>query len=213
MADAATRIVLIRHGESMATVNRVVGGHEGCTGLSPLGRRQVEALAERLARTGELGEVAALVASVLPRAVETAEILAPALGGLPVRRDCDVCELHPGEGDGLSWAEFEDRYPAPSPRSRFEPWSPGGESWADLVARSGRALQALAADHEGATVVVACHGGVISSSFVAFGNLSIRKDFRLPTDNASITEWERGPGDRRWSLRRYNDAAHLSPLV
>ncbi len=206
---APTRLVLVRHGESMATVNQVVGGHEGCTGLSPLGRRQVEALRDRLVATGELGEVAALVASVLPRAVETAEILAPALGSPPMRRDCDVCEIHPGEGDALPWAEFEARYPAASPRSRFEPWSPGGESWAEFAARVGRALNALAHQHGGTTVVVACHGGVVDASFVAFANLPIRRNFHLPTENASLTEWERRPGDDRWWLRRYNDAAHL----
>ena len=40
---------------------------------------QVRALADRLARTGELAGVDALYASVLPRAVATAEMLAPAL--------------------------------------------------------------------------------------------------------------------------------------
>jgi broad specificity phosphatase PhoE len=100
--------VLVRHGESMAMVDSVVGGHEGCRGLSDLGRRQVEALRDRLAATGEL-RADALYASVLPRAIETAEILAPALGGLDVRQDCDLCEQHPGEGDGLTWAEFEER--------------------------------------------------------------------------------------------------------
>jgi 2,3-bisphosphoglycerate-dependent phosphoglycerate mutase len=210
---APTRLVLVRHGQSLATVNQVVGGHEGCTGLSPTGREQVEALRDRLAATGELGPVAALVASILPRAVETAEILAPALGWPPVRQDCDVCEIHPGEGDGLPWSEFESRYPAPSPRSRFEPWSPGGESWADFMARAGRALRTLAGQHEGATVVVACHGGVVEASFVALGNLPLQRSFHLATDNASLTEWELRPGDEQWWLRRYNDAAHLRGAV
>ena len=92
-------------------VDSIVGGHEGCRGLSDRGRRQVEALRDRLVATGEL-RADALYASVLPRAIQTAEILAPALGGLDVRQDCDLCEHHPGEGDGLTWAEFEERYRA-----------------------------------------------------------------------------------------------------
>ena len=49
-----TRLVLVRHAESMATVRRIVGGPRSCTGLSELGRRQAEALRDRLARTGEV---------------------------------------------------------------------------------------------------------------------------------------------------------------
>jgi broad specificity phosphatase PhoE len=57
-----------------------------------------------LSATGELGRVDALLASILPRAVETAELIAPALGLDPdsVDQDCDLCELHPGECDGMS---------------------------------------------------------------------------------------------------------------
>ena len=51
---ARTRLVLIRHGESQVTVDRVVGGSKTCSGLSDRGRRQAEALRDRLARTGEL---------------------------------------------------------------------------------------------------------------------------------------------------------------
>ena len=49
-----TRLFLIRHGESVAQVEQVVMGHDQCRGLSPLGRRQAEALRDRLSRTGEI---------------------------------------------------------------------------------------------------------------------------------------------------------------
>ena len=57
-----------------ATSKGVVGGHEGCTGLSEhrSGHRP-ESLRERLGTTGELSEADALYSSVLPRAVETAQ--------------------------------------------------------------------------------------------------------------------------------------------
>ena len=103
----ATRIVLVRHGESLAQERRIVGGHRGCEGLSDLGRRQAQALRNRLAQTGELAGAAALYASIMPRAIETASIISPAIGSLEVVRDCDFCEIHPGEGDGLSWDEYD----------------------------------------------------------------------------------------------------------
>ena len=109
----SSRIVLVRHGEAECNRNGVVGGPKGCTGLTDLGRRQVAMLADRLYESGELREATALYASVLPRAVETAERLRPVVGPGPnalgpVRERCDLCELHPGEADGLPWHEYVD---------------------------------------------------------------------------------------------------------
>ena len=75
-----TRLVLVRHGESVASANRSIGGPRTCAGLSDLGRAQCDRLAARLAETGELGG-AVLYASGYPRARETAERIAGALGG------------------------------------------------------------------------------------------------------------------------------------
>src|SRR2546423_1692878 len=54
-----TRLVLIRHGESRSTVDRVVGGHRGCSGLTDRAVRQAKALRDRLAHTRELAGGAA----------------------------------------------------------------------------------------------------------------------------------------------------------
>ncbi len=114
----ATRIVLIRHGEAACNLNGVIGGRNGCTGLTDLGTRQVAALADRLYENGELREASALYSSVLPRAVETAERLRSVVGPGPralgpVRQRCDLCELHPGESDGMSWDEVVATFGVP----------------------------------------------------------------------------------------------------
>lgn len=214
--------MLIRHGESRSTVEQVVGGHQGCSGLSDRGRAQAESLAARLKSTGELAGAGVLLTSILPRAIETAEIIAPAIGGLVAEQDCDLCEIHPGEGDGLPWEEFRARYmPADGARNPYKAWSPGGESWATFLARVGTTLGDVARRHEGETVVVVCHGGVIEGSFAAFGNQPLRRPFDLSVENTSITEWCQVDGatgmgsqpDVRWKLRRFNDAAHLNWAV
>ena len=214
---AETRLVLIRHGESQVTLDQIVGGHKGCTGLSPLGRKQAAALRDRLRRSGELREVAALYASVLPRAVETAEIIAPALGrgDLEVAQECGVCEIHPGEADGLTWDEFRQRYGVPgmSPADRYREWAPGAESWATFVARVGATLLELAKRHAGGTIVIACHGGVVETSFAVLGGLSLARPFDLIATNTSLTEWVTADDKwGRWRLARYNDAAHLADV-
>src|SRR6187455_1095856 len=105
---AGTRIVLVRHGESRAQELGILGGHGGCQGLSLRGRAQAEALRDRLGSTDELAGATVLYSSIMPRAVETAQIISPALGGLEVRSECDFCEGHPGDADGLTWAELEE---------------------------------------------------------------------------------------------------------
>jgi 2,3-bisphosphoglycerate-dependent phosphoglycerate mutase len=207
-----TRFVLVRHGESNTTVARTIGGYRTCRGLSPLGRKQAEALADRLARTGE-AEADVLVSSSFPRAIETAELIAPALRDLPVVVDPAVGEHDPGpECDGLSFQDFFDRHGMPDWEG--DPHAvtfPGGETLADFHHRIGRAFHDLDVAHDGQTVVVVCHGGVIDAAFRFLLHLPMSGGFELRTVNTSLTELRQvRPG--RWQLVRYNDAAHLEGL-
>ena len=213
---SGTRLVLIRHGESEAQAGQFLGGHDGCRGLSDTGRQQVAALRKRVERTGELAGAAALYSSVLPRAIETAEILRSALSDLEVVQDCDLCEGHPGEADGMTWEEWRERYAEEViGRGVYVPFAPGAESWADLVHRAGRTLTRLAREHEGRTVVVACHGGIVDASLRVFGHAPLEMQWRTDITNSSLTEWVlreyEGIGPR-WTLVRFNDAAHLQDL-
>lgn len=211
--DTGTRIVLIRHGEANAFTEQFIAGHESCTGLSEHGRRQAEVLRDRLTRTREFGDVDVLYASLMERSVETARIIAPALGDVAIKQDCGVCELHPGpEVDGMKWDEFKTRYPeGVGVTDPYRKWSPGGESWAEFATRVGTRLTELADEHRGQMVVIACHGGVIESSFIAFGRLPMRHIW-MQAENTSITEWSLPPDTDNWWLHRYNDAAHLYDL-
>jgi probable phosphoglycerate mutase len=210
-AEGTARIVLVRHGEAECNVAGVVGGVIGCTGLTDLGRRQVQALAERLVRTGELGTVDALYSSVLPRAIETAQILAPALGvpTADIVQQCDLCELHPGEADGLSWQEVIDQFGVPEwDAEPDQVIAPGGESWSGFIERVAIALRGLAQRHPGEVVVAAVHAGVIEASLIA--NLQIPPDASrrgwVRIVHASLTEWEWLPAQSRWVLVRVADA-------
>lgn len=205
-----TRVVLIRHGEAQAAIDNIVAGHNACTGLSALGRRQAEALRDRLSTTGELADATVLYSSVLPRAIETAEIIAPALDGLDgvsVKQDCDLCELHTGDvADGLTWAEAQERFPWPGDNNPDVEWAPGGETLSRFKKRVETSVRRLATEHEGSTVVAACHGGIIAWSMIQLIGRTGPVNFN-PT-NTSITEWHVTGDD--WTLHRYNDAAHLN---
>lgn len=212
-SGAVTRLVLIRHGQSRCSVSGVVGGPKGCTGLSERGVKEAEALRDRLVHSRELAEADVLYSSVLQRAYETALIAAPGIGeGLDIVRDCSLCELHPGEGDGLRWEEFVERYG--SPDFDVDPsveLSPGGESWTSFVARASRSLCELVERHRGSLLVVVCHAGVIEASILEFLPLERRQSrLKLRTEHTSLTEWEHGKEGFR--LLRYNDSCHLSGL-
>ncbi len=214
--SAPTTVVLVRHGESQVTVDQRVGGHEGCSGLSSRGRSQAEALRDRLLATGLLRDASALYASVLSRAVETAQIIAPAVGPgqLTVDERCELCELHIGEGDGLAWTEFGRRYGQPPWGTDLTvPLSPGSESWASFVGRASAGLAAVAGRHPGQLVVVACHGGVIEASFSAWGGLATASPATLlRPENTGLTIWSKDD-ERPWRLDRYNDCSHLDGLA
>jgi broad specificity phosphatase PhoE len=212
-----TRIVLVRHGESLAQERRVVGGH-GCAGLSELGKRQVTALRDRLLDTGELADATVLYSSLMARAVQTAEILAPALGDLEIRQDCGFCEGHPvAGGDGMSWEEYDRRWPEPAEWTPESRRGPGGETYAEMRGRITARVGALAREHPGQTVVVACHGGVVLHTLFEWLRLDPAGDSGrawLDPVNSSLTEWRMAENPFSGKglpiqLVRFNDHAHL----
>ncbi len=213
----ATRLMLIRHGASHHKEDGVVGGPRGCRGLTVAGRHQAEGLARRLAR--ELREHSgAIYCSVLPRAVETAEIVAAALRRPEIVQDCGLCTWHtPAHADGQLWAEYR-RDGGLAGGGVYRPFQEGNESWSELVARTGRALEQIAARHAHDTVIVVAHAETVASSLIVFGGLPLSPGFDPDVAPASITEWvttgdpEAWPRPR-WTLVRLNDSAHLSQEV
>ena len=211
-----TRLVLVRHGEAQSFVEGVIGGAKGCTGLSDLGRRQATALHDRLARTGELAAASAIYTSTLPRAIETATVIGPAVGGHDLNSTCELCELHVDDRlDGKPFEEFSEYYDWPPTSNPYVGWAEGAEPWAEFVLRVGRELDRIVREHAGETVVVVCHGGVIGAALSVFAELPLRQPFRLHIHNTSLTEWVLEPdllGVERWTLSRFNDAAHLADV-
>ena len=188
----------------------MIGGHRGCTGLTPLGRQQAEALASYLATTGWI-RADVLLASVLPRAVQTAEILAPALDLPLARQECGLCEVHTGEADGLTWTEYTHRFGLFEMEAEPERvFAPGGESWICFHKRVQQMFEQMAEEFAEQTVVAVCHGGVISASIrVLFGIPHPDTSTQLRPTNTGLTEWEHDPAIGRWTLHSFNERPHL----
>jgi probable phosphomutase (TIGR03848 family) len=154
-----TVVLLVRHAATPTTGVKLPGRAPGLH-LSDDGHRQADAAAKRLAR---LPKLAAVYASPLERARETALPIARARG-LAVRIERDLSELDIGEWTGLSikracrkpeWAIIQ-RHPS---GFRF----PGGESFLEMQARMTGALGRLVARHPGETIAAVSHADPIKA--------------------------------------------------
>jgi probable phosphoglycerate mutase len=205
-----TNLYIIRHGEAVCNVEGIVGGIEGCQGLTERGHAQAQKLGQRLAS----GEIAAdvLFASTFRRARETAKAVSEGLR-LPIQWDDEFQEVRPGDADTLTYAEVRERFKVDTADRVYTPWAPNSESWAAFNARVGLALTRVTDAHAGKTIVVVAHGGIVEASFFYFMGLPLRSGAHVGfgTRHTSITHWRLDPEAKseRWLLMRFNDAAHL----
>jgi probable phosphoglycerate mutase len=135
-----TELLLVRHGETDWNAEGKLQGHTDRP-LNDYGRRQAQALAERLAGDS----IDAVYASDLSRARETAEILGEKLG-LPVLVDPDLREKNWGNWEGLTSDE----------RLHIEFEGETSEAHRD---RTLNAVQRIVERHPDGRVVVVTHGG------------------------------------------------------
>ena len=195
------------------TVNQVVGGAKSCTGLSPLGFRQADALRDRW-EAGYEPSVDVLWSSDMPRARQTAESINQHLG-LELNIDVDLEERRPGDADGLTWSEFGEKYGDFDRNDPYAPLSPDGESGVDFFYRVSRPLNRIVRENQGKTVMIVCHGGVVDVALrTLLGLKHHNAGFHLWTLNTSITEFVNRnlTPPLEWQLVRYNDASHIRPL-
>ncbi|MBK8255184.1 MAG: histidine phosphatase family protein [Polyangiaceae bacterium] len=206
-----TKLLFVRHGETLQNKLRIFQGQSGA-GLTEKGREQAGLLAARLRATRVA--FSALYTSDLERAAETASILGDALGLIP-KAHPGLREVALGRWEGL----HEDEIRAAMP----EEWAAwrngediargGGECLADVTARMARAAEEIATEHEGRTVVLVSHGAAIKS-FAA--HVLSTKTTRLralrPVSNTGACLFERGR-DGGYSLVVYNDTTHLGDAL
>ena len=159
-ARKPTIVLLVRHGQT-ATTGHVLPGRAPGLHLSDDGRRQADAAAQRI---GKLKRVAAIYASPLERARETAMPIARARG-LALRIERGLLELDVGRWTGSrldrvskrpEWSTVQ-RYPS---GFRF----PNGESFVEMQTRITDAVARLVARHPGQTIALVSHADPIKAA-------------------------------------------------
>lgn len=207
-AGAGPRVLLVRHGESVANVqNRLQGRLD--SPLSLRGSRQVEAVARRISE--QYGPLEAVYCSPLQRAWYTARAIARRAGREPVPME-DLLETDIGAATGLTWEQFAAQWPdhaqALRERQPDTRW-PQGETLREVAARSRRAVSAILRQHETGSVVAVSHGGTLRWPLAALLSGSEQPDRRSSFENCGITEvllTENTP-----TLVCLNDTTHLAP--
>ena len=172
------RLLFVRHGESEANTLGIISNRRLPHGLTNRGRQQAEALAERLAGAG----VGAVYTSPVPRAEQTAAIVA-AVCGVPsvsteALREFDCGELE-GRSDSEAWAAHRRLVEAWALRADLDARAPGGESYNDLRNRFVpfiHNLVAAASAAPGMAAVLVSHGGVLALMLPAVV-ANLRPDF------------------------------------
>jgi probable phosphoglycerate mutase len=154
-------LYMLRHGETAWNTERRMQGTKN-SDLTKRGRTQP--LAMRRALKAELAREPGptiFLRSPLRRVREASEIIGDELGLDPAawRDDARLAELSYGDWEGFSWKEIEARRPNALADWKADPQGftpPGGESHADLRARSVAVLADIAAC--GQRTVVVGHG-------------------------------------------------------
>ncbi len=201
-----TRFLLVRHGETLANREfRYIGERDDA--LSERGEEQAERLADALA----IFPIAAIYSSPLSRAYRTAQPIAARLQQ-EVQVLSALAEGRFGAWEGLSRAEVLAS--GPLAEQQLRAWEadptqapPGGESFADLQARVGLAVEQLAEVHPDQTVVLVSHVGPIKVLLCRALATPLTSMFNIFLDPATISVIDWRPSHP--TVRLMNSHAHL----
>lgn len=199
------RLYLVRHGETESNRLGLALGRDDVP-LNERGRWQ----AKRLGRALASEPLAAVYASPLVRALDTARAVAEP-HGLTVEIDERLVEMEIGEVDGLSFDEVRKRYP-----DLLAAWAgeqgptramPGGERLLDVQERAWQAVSELAARNADESIAVVTHNFVILSVLARALGIELSQFRRLRHAVAAVSVLDFSP--KRVMAVRLNDTCHL----
>ncbi|MCX5716498.1 MAG: histidine phosphatase family protein, partial [Candidatus Omnitrophica bacterium] len=203
-------LYVIRHGESTWNSQNRIQGHSD-PGLSKLGRLQARLLAKRFKKI----KIDKIYASPLARALETAEIMAKALGR-KVIKDAQFKEIKLGDWEGKTPEEINRLY-----QNRYDKWLrlgptkiriPKAEGVSAFRSRAAKAFYETIKKNPDKDVMVVTHGGVISALLAHILGADFDKlilHLYLPNTCVTVVSFH----NKRASLVHIADTFHLSKAI
>ena len=199
------RIILVRHGQTAYNKQDMIRGQADVP-LDETGLAQAGATAARIAAEWK---PAALYASPLRRAVQTAQPIADRLG-LEVRTVADLTDMDFGQWQGLRYTEVRQRWPEMSHAWSTAPHTvtfPNGESLARVRQRGISAVHRIIAQHPDRDVVIIGHTVLNRVLLCAMLDLDDSHHWRIGQDTCAVNliEWR----DEQFFIGSLNDTCHL----
>ncbi|MEN8262766.1 MAG: alpha-ribazole phosphatase [Nitrospirota bacterium] len=184
----ATKVYLIRHGETEGADARRYKGHIDVP-LSENGIEQLKRLSAFLSAEGKTScTLGAVYCSGLSRAEKSAEIIAEPFGLKPVVVE-DLKERNFGVWEGMSFDEIKEQYPdaftawAENPL-KFSPME--GESTLDVKDRALRVFNEITEKHNGDNIAIVAHGGINRVILCELLGIPLENIFRIEQDFAAL---------------------------
>ena len=205
-----TKLVIIRHGHSMANMIRSFAGHTDAE-LSPVGEKQVVKTAEYVAENYKVDKI---YASDLKRAYSTARAVSEKTG-IEITPSENLREIFAGEWEGRLFDDLLVEYP-----EDYGTWKndignarcTGGEAVQELSARILKEVEKIARENDGKTVVIATHATPVRCMERAWRGKTFDEMKDIPwVTNASVTEavYENG----KFALSFAGKDEHLSDIA
>jgi len=186
------KLILVRHGESIANKKGIYQGQTYDTGLTLRGKKQAEMLIEPLGKI----IIDGIITSPLQRTRQTAEILSQKLK-IPVTVDKEIVEISHGRWEGHSKKWVEVNYPRLvklwwKRPSRVQ--MPKGEDLDEVYRRVRKFLEQVANENFGKSILVVGHDlimRVIIGIVIGLPQDNIW-NFRLDNGGVTILKVEKG---------------------
>ncbi len=202
-----TRLIFVRHGESMGNFTKTFIGHTDID-LTERGYMQAEKTAEYL----DAYKIDKIYSSDLKRAYHTAEAVAKRRG-LDIVTTPSLREINGGVWEGVLFDDLEKSYPA------YKLWlssigkavCDGGESIVELQNRVNSAVLEIVAENPGKTVLIATHATPISTMRFLWAGENLAESKKIQwVSNASVTIVDYTDG--KPSLEVYGYDNHLTDM-
>jgi broad specificity phosphatase PhoE len=208
--STTTRLFLIRHALVEPSARLTMYGTMD-VGLCELALRQEAASYRWLA--ARLPQPARWLVTPLSRTRATAAaVFAAGYPEAELEVEHDLIEQRLGELEGLPHDVFFERLrhpPHPFWSIHAEERPPGGESFGDVVARVGPALERLVAENAGGDLVIVAHGGSIRAAVAHAMGVSGHAVLAFSIKNLSLTRLEKVGTD--WRVAAVNEEPFTLP--